>query len=58
MVKILINPSKTETAIKKEKLISELWCRADNSNLRELLSYKNDLLALDDLLKEIDKDKK
>ena len=58
MVRIIIRTSKTEDAIQKEKLISELLYRADDSIIKELITYKNDLLALDDVLRELDKDKK
>ena len=38
---------------KKAKRISELLYRADNDTLKELISCKTDLLALDDVLKEL-----
>ena len=40
------------------KLISELLYRMNNSILRDLKNYKNDLLALEDILKELDKELK
>lgn len=58
MVRIIIPTSETEDAIQKEKLISELLYRAHDSIIKELISYNNDLLALDDVLRELDKDKK
>ena len=35
------------------KLISELLYRVNNSIMRDLINYKNDLLALEDILKEL-----
>ena len=55
MVKI-IQYSKTQKAEKMVKLISELLYRVNNSILRDVISYKNDLLALEDILKELDKE--
>ena len=55
MVKI-IQYSKTQKAEKVVKLISELLYRVNNSILRDVISYKNDLLALEDILKELDKE--
>ena len=40
------------------KLISELLYRVNNSIVRDLINYKNDLLALEDILKELDKELK
>lgn len=40
------------------KLISELLYRVNNSIMRDLINYKNDLLALEDILKELDKELK
>ena len=40
------------------KLISELLYRVNPSILRDLINYKNDLLALEDILKELDKELK
>ena len=40
------------------KLISELLHRVKNSIMRDLINYKNDLLALEDILKELDKELK
>lgn len=57
MVKIIIQSSKNEKAEEMSKLIAELLCRVINSKLRDLINYKNDLLALEDILKELDKDK-
>ena len=36
------------------KLISELLYTVNNSIMRDLINYKNDLLALEDILKELD----
>ena len=40
------------------KLISELLYTVNNSIMRDLINYKNDLLALEDILKELDKELK
>ena len=40
------------------KLISELLYRVNNSIIRDLINYKNDLLVLQDILKELDKELK
>ena len=40
------------------KLISELLNRVNPSILRDLIKYKNDLLAEEDILAELDKEKK
>lgn len=40
------------------KLISELLYRVNPSILRDLIKYKNDLLAEEDILAELDKEKK
>ena len=40
------------------KLSSELLYRVNNSIKRDLINYKNDLLALEDILKELDKELK
>ena len=40
------------------KRISELLYRVNNSIMRDLINYKNDLLALEDILKELDKELK
>ena len=40
------------------KPISELLYRVNNSIMRDLINYKNDLLALEDILKELDKELK
>ena len=40
------------------KLISELLHIVKNSIMRGLINYKNDLLALEDILKELDKELK
>lgn len=40
------------------KLISELLHGVNNSIMRDLINYKNDLLALEDILKELDKELK
>lgn len=40
------------------KLISELLYRVNNSIMRDLINYKNDLLVLEDILKELDKELK
>ena len=40
------------------KLISELLYRVNNCIMRDLINYKNDLLALEDILKELDKELK
>lgn len=57
MVKIIIQSSKNGKAEEMSKLIAELLCRVINSKLRDLINYKNDLRALEDILKELDKDK-
>lgn len=51
MVGIIIQSSKTDNANEKAKRISELLYTADDSIIKELISYKNDLLLLDDVLK-------
>lgn len=58
MVKITINSSTTKKAEEMSKLISELLYRENPSILRDLINYKNDLLALEDILKELDKELK
>ena len=58
MVKITINSSTTKKAEEMSKLISELLYRVYPSILRDLINYKNDLLALEDILKELDKELK
>ena len=58
MVKIMIQYSKTQKGEKIVKLISELLYRMNDSKLRDLKNYKNDLLALEDILKELDKELK
>ena len=58
MVKITINSSTTKKAEEMSKLISELLYRVNPSILQDLINYKNDLLALEDILKELDKDLK
>lgn len=58
MVKITINSSTTKKAEEMSKLISELLYRVNPSILRDLINYKNDLLALEDILKELDKELK
>lgn len=58
MVKIIINSSTTKKAEEMSKLISELLYRVNPSILRDLINYKNDLLALEDILKELDKELK
>ena len=40
------------------KLSSELLYRVNNNIKRDLINYKNDLLALEDILKELDKELK
>ena len=40
------------------KLISELLYRVNNSIMRDLINYKNDLLVLEDILRELDKELK
>lgn len=40
------------------KLFLELLHRVNNSIMRDLINYKNDLLALEDILKELDKELK
>ena len=58
MVKIIINSSTTKKGGEMSKLISELLYRVNSSILRDLINYKNDLLALEDILKELDKELK
>ena len=58
MVKITINSSTTKKAEEMSKLISELLYRVNPSILRDLINYKNDLFALEDILKELDKELK
>lgn len=58
MVKIIINSSTTKKAEEMSKLISELLYRVNPSILRDLINYKNYLLALEDILKELDKELK
>lgn len=58
MVKITINSSTTKKAEEMSKLISELLYRVNPSILRDLINYRNDLLALEDILKELDKELK
>ena len=58
MAKIIIQYSKTQKAEKMVKLISKLLYRVNNSIMRDLMNYKNDLLALEDILKELDKELK
>ena len=58
MVKKIINLSTTKKAEEMSKLISELLYRVNPSILRDLIKYKNDLLAEEDILAELDKEKK
>ena len=58
MVKIIINLSTTKKAEDMSKLISELLYRVNSSMLRDSIKYKNDLLAEEDILGELDKEKK
>lgn len=58
MVKIIINLSTTKKAEDMSKLISELLYRVNSSMLRDSIKYKNDLLAEEDILAELDKEKK
>lgn len=58
MVKIIINLSTTKKAEDMSKLISELLYRLNSSMLRDSIKYKNDLLAEEDILAELDKEKK
>ena len=58
MIKIIIHYSKTQKADKMVKLISELLYRVNNSIMWDLINYKNDLLALEDILKDLDKELK
>lgn len=58
MVKFIINSSDTERTREMAKQISELLYRVNPSILRYLINYKNDLLALEDILKELDKELK
>ena len=58
MVNIIIQYSKTQKGEKMVKLSSELLHRVNNSIKRDLINYKNDLLALEDILKELDKELK
>ena len=55
---MIINSSTTKKAEEMSKLISELLYRVNPSILQDLINYKNDLLALEDILKELDKDLK
>lgn len=57
-LKKIINLSTTKKAEEMSKLISELLYRVNPSILRDLIKYKNDLLAEDDILAELDKEKK
>ena len=56
--KKIINLSTTKKAEEMSKLISELLYRVNPSILQDLIKYKNDLLAEDDILAELDKEKK
>lgn len=58
MVKIIINLSTTKKAEDMSKLISELLYRVNSSMLRDSIKYKNDSLAEEDILAELDKEKK
>ena len=58
MVKIIINSLTTKKAGEMSKLISDLLYRVNPSILRDLINSKNDLLALEDILKELDKELK
>lgn len=58
MVKIIINLSTTKKAEDMSKLISELLYRVNSSMLRDSIKYKNDLLPEEDILAELDKEKK
>lgn len=58
MVKYIINSSDTERAREIAKPISDLLYRVNPSILRDLINYKNDLLTLEDILKELDKELK
>lgn len=58
MIKIIIQYSKTQKGEKMVKLSSELLYRVNNNIKRDLINYKNDLLALEDILKELDKELK
>ena len=58
MVNIIIQYSKTQKGEKMVKLSSELLYRVNNNIKRDLINYKNDLLALEDILKELDKELK
>ena len=53
-----IFPKRPKKAERMVKLMSELLYRMNNSILRDLINYKNDLLALEDILKELDKELK
>lgn len=55
---IIINLSTTKKAEDMSKLISELLYRVNSSMLRDSIKYKNDLLPEEDILAELDKEKK
>ena len=57
-LKKIINLSTTKKAEEMSKLISELLYRVNPSILRDLIKYKNDLPAEEDILAELDKEKK
>lgn len=58
MVKIIMNSLTTKKAGEMSRLISDLLYRVNPSILRDLIISKNDLLALEDILKELDKELK
>ena len=58
MVKMIINSSTTKKAGEMSKLISDLLYRVNPSILWDLINYKNDLLALENILNELDKELK
>ena len=58
MVKIIINSSTAQKAEEMAKIISELLYRVKPSILRDLKNFRNDLFALEDILKELDKELK
>lgn len=55
MARIIIQYSKIQKVEKMVKLISELLYKVNNNILRNLMDYKNDLLTLEDILKELNK---
>lgn len=58
MVKIIVNSSTAQKAEEMANLISELLYGVNPSILQDLNNFRNDLLALEDILKKLDKELK